>query len=40
MSGTSVEGMDCISLAQDSEHGEGLLYGMFMSNRMTVLQFI
>jgi len=32
-----VEGMDCISLTQDWEHRDGLLYGMFMSNGMTVL---
>jgi len=35
-----VEGMDCISLAQDWKDGDGLLYGMFMSNGMMVLQFI
>jgi hypothetical protein len=40
MSGTIVESMDCISLAQDWERGDGLLYGTFMSNGMTVLQFI
>lgn len=35
-----MEGMNCISLVQDWEHGDGLLYGMFMSNGITVLQFI